>query len=54
MVQLEGFWIDKKEAFIGERNGFCVNNELIIYDTGHLTSAGFLYFGNWILPKIGL
>jgi hypothetical protein len=48
------FWIDKKEAFIGERNGFCVNNELIIYDTGHLTSAGFLYFGNWILPKIGL
>lgn len=47
-------WIDKKEAFIGERNGFCINNELTIYDTGHLTSAGFPYFGNWILPKIGL
>lgn len=45
-------WIDKEDAFLGSTNNFCIDNQLIIYDTGHLTLEGFKYFGGWIVKKL--
>jgi peptidoglycan/LPS O-acetylase OafA/YrhL len=50
----EVIWIDKEDAFLNRRNGFIRNNQLTIYDTGHLSYEGFNEFGEWISPIIGL
>lgn len=47
-------WIDKENAFLNRRDGFIQNNELIIYDTGHLSFEGFKVFGEWITTRLGL
>lgn len=47
-------WINKEDAFLDSDDGFIQNNELLIYDTGHLSKSGFSYFGSWMSSQIGI